>query len=526
MKSANKKSAGGKPLCTKLGLIVALTVLVLIAVAPMAVGEWYFKPAYPNYAPSGMPDFNQTQDNWRNGAGQWSFCGPVAVANCFWWFDSKYADPTGTPGDGVDTFPLVQNYFAPYPVWSQDDHDPANVDDGTTPPGPNGELVERLAWCMDTDGMRTGILHSGTDVHEMEQCINDWLNATGLNKTFYEHTVKMPDFYYIEDEIKRCQDVILLLGFWEEYSPGEWIRIGGHYVTCAGVDSENRTIAFSDPFIDNAEAGGLGRVPVPHTYPHGPTVHNDAQYVSHDYYAVDSGSPSPGGIEWVPDYPAATPDFIPNFQFMNVPMEFESMQGEWSGTPTIHTEIEYAVLISPLVLTPFLIDGWVNCTNGDPVNGPIVTVTNLNTSEVFNAETNASSNYYQVITSSLNVSTGNVLRFNASNSDGNSTEFDHTVTESEMDAGGFERNAAIDCGGPAGVCGDVNDDGSVNMADVTILWYDIANYPYPGAYTISNEWAADVNCDGSVNMADVTILWYDIANYPTPGEYEVDCCDE
>ena len=243
MKSVNKKSAGGKPLCTKLGLIATLTVLVLIAVAPMAAGEWYFKPAYSNYAPSGMPDFDQKQDSWVNPTtGNWSFCGPVAVANCFWWFDSKYANRTGYPGDGADAFPLVQRYG------TIDDHDPANVDDPTTPWPPGNELVERLALCMNTDGGP----YSGTEVHVMEQCINDWLDATGLNKTFYEHTVAMPNFSYIEDEIKRCQDVILLLGFWEDQGPTGWVRIGGHYVTCAGVDSENRTIAFSDPFIDNA----------------------------------------------------------------------------------------------------------------------------------------------------------------------------------------------------------------------------------------------------------------------------------
>jgi len=484
MKSVNKKSAGGKPLCTKLGLIVALTVLVLVAVAPMAAGEWYFKPAYPNYAPSGMPDFNQTQDNWKNPGGQWSFCGPVAVANCFWWFDSKYANQSGTPGDSVDTFPLVQNYFAPYPVWSQDDHDPANVDDGTTSPGPNGELVERLAWCMDTDGMRTGSPHSGTDVHEMEQCINDWLNATGLNKTFYEHTVKMPDFYYIEEEIKRCQDVILLLGFWEHHEPEGWVRIGGHYVTCAGVDSENETIALSDPFFDNAEAGGPGRVlPGPHGYPHGPTVHNDARNVSHDYYEVlhvpdPGGSPemSPGGSWELIDYANESgypPEWVWNFMGLNCPEEFELMQGEWLSGP-IKTEIEYAVLISPLVLTPFLISGWVNCTDGDPVNGPIVTVTNLNTSEVFIAETNASSNYYQVLTSSLNVSAGDVLHFVVSDGNGNSTEFNHPVTNNEMYYGGFEQNISIVCGGggptPFRINGWVNctDSSPVNDPSVTV----------------------------------------------------------
>jgi hypothetical protein len=475
----------------------------------MAAGEWYFKPAYPNYAPSGMPDFDQKQDNWVNGGGQWSFCGPVAVANCFWWFDSKYADPTGTPGDGVDIFPLVQNYGAPNPVWGSDDHDPANVDDSNTSWSPGNELVERLALCMNTDGGP----YPGTDVHVMEQCIDDWLNATRLNRTFYEHTVKMPEFYYIEEEIERSQDVILLLGFWEwqEYY-GEWRRIGGHYVTCTGVDSENRTIAFSDPFIDNAEAGGWGRVPVAHPYPHGPTVHNDAQYVSHDYYVVAPDSPSPGGIEWIPDYPNKTieEEYIANFQFMNVPPEFVDNQSEWLGGP-IHTEIEYAVLISPLSLTPFLIDGWVNCTNGDPVNDPSVTVTNLNTGEVFITETNASSNYYQVLTSSLNVSAGDVLHFNVSN-----TEVDHPVTQTEMDAGGFEQNITIECGGPW-VCGDATGDGKVTMADGRRIYMHII-------YDVElncDPCEADVTGDGKITMADGRRIYmhiiYDVelnCNYP------------
>jgi hypothetical protein len=74
------------------------------------------------------------------------------------------------------------------------------------------------------------------------------------------------------------------------------------------------------------------------------------------------------------------------------------------------------------------------------------------------------------------------------------------------------------------ICGDVNDDGTVNMADVMTLWYDYADYPTPGAHEISNVWAADVNCDGVINMADVMTLWYDYADYPTPGAHEVNCC--
>ena len=72
-------------------------------------------------------------------------------------------------------------------------------------------------------------------------------------------------------------------------------------------------------------------------------------------------------------------------------------------------------------------------------------------------------------------------------------------------------------------CGNVNEDGIINMDDVMTLWYDYADYPYPGAYTISNEWAADVTGDDVINMDDVMTLWYDYADYPYPGAYEVNC---
>jgi hypothetical protein len=57
---------------------------------------WYWKPKYPDYATSGMPDFDQKQDNWWKQVGlqqEWTFCGPAAVANCWWWFDSKFNNP-------------------------------------------------------------------------------------------------------------------------------------------------------------------------------------------------------------------------------------------------------------------------------------------------------------------------------------------------------------------------------------------------------------------------------------------------
>ena len=91
--------------------------------------------------------------------------------------------------------------------------------------------------------------------------------------------------------------------------------------------------------------------------------------------------------------------------------------------------------------TPFLISGWVNYPNGAPVNNPSVSINITNTSEVLTAETNASTNYYQILTSSDNVNKTYMLNINASN--GNVKEFNHTVTEAEMTNGGFVQNITI-----------------------------------------------------------------------------------
>lgn len=93
--------------------------------------------------------------------------------------------------------------------------------------------------------------------------------------------------------------------------------------------------------------------------------------------------------------------------------------------------------------THFNITGFVNYSDGTPVNNPNVTITNLNTSEVFIAETNISSNYYQVLTNFAHIGKGNILHFYACDNTENLTEFDHTVTQEEMDAGGFVQNITI-----------------------------------------------------------------------------------
>jgi hypothetical protein len=422
--------------------------------------SWYWKPSYPNYSPQGIPDFDQKQDNWKkispgpNGVidstvdgddvynvyenciapgpdcylnstvvgddiEEWAFCGPVAVANCLWWFDSKYANPAGTPGDGEDQFALVQDYG------SGDDHIISNAP----------LLIENLARAMNTTEKGT------TYIDDMQSAITDWLVTTGLTNKFTLQTYDQPEFSFIEEEIERSQNVILLLGSydyvmgpkiidqaqnngplselcktvpWKDYqefvpianridsiqvllqsvgascdiqidvydaappaspigtvvfdpgvlaaptwfefnfdpgialTPGslyyfdlfqvlsgyhyEWLfdtgnpyapgqgwmrgvpydpygypfdwafrtlyyeppphseKREGHYVTCAGVNSEEFMISFSDPTLDVANPA--------------PDDHNDAAYVSHDIYNVSVGSPQPdiNCKWWLTDY--------------------------------------------------------------------------------------------------------------------------------------------------------------------------------------------------------------------------------
>jgi hypothetical protein len=306
----------------------------------------YWKRSYTDYAPSGMPDFDQKQTGisytWTNPnppVGTPSWCGPTALANSFWWFDSEF-EPNPIPPPTInDGFPLVQSYGQ----W--DDHNKKNV----------RYLIEDLAWYIDTDGIRTQSMHCGTEVHEMAKGIDWYLNDKGLSDKFYVHLVKMPEFGIIEEELYKCQDVVLLLGYWQEDPPGIWHRIGGHFVTVAGINSTAYTIGLSDPYLDAAEAGLAPGVVIPPQHVHPPVdpwgLHNNATYVSHDIYTVYAQSPSPGGGWWIPDYPAYMLFAEPFYMWGNFPEEFLDFAGPL-GVGPIHTEIEYAVIVCPWYAKP------------------------------------------------------------------------------------------------------------------------------------------------------------------------------
>jgi hypothetical protein len=318
-------------------LAILLCFSMIFMMVASVTSQLYWKPEYADYAPSGMPDFDQKQDAWRDPlSGKWTYCGPVAVANSLWWLDSEFEPGAVPPPTVSDGFGLV----TPYGSW--DDHNVRNV----------GPLVNDLALYMNTNPL------SGTEVHDMKRGIDTYLNAKGMNAYFYTHLYKQPTFEVVETEVTKCQDVVLLLGFWQNPAPGIWTRFGGHYVTVAGIDSATRFVMMSDPYIDAAEplphgTGGPGRVLPPPPHPHPPvppdTVHNDTLYVSQDMYMASVSSPSPGGLWNFPDYNQylLPPDLFANFQKQNFPTEFLSQFASFNPGLLVYTEVEYAVVTSP-----------------------------------------------------------------------------------------------------------------------------------------------------------------------------------
>ncbi|MDD2666883.1 MAG: Ig-like domain-containing protein [Methanocellales archaeon] len=67
-----------------------------------------------------------------------------------------------------------------------------------------------------------------------------------------------------------------------------------------------------------------------------------------------------------------------------------------------------------------------------------------------------------------------------------------------------------------GLCGDVNNDGVVDVLDATKVNNRAGNPNYP----LDDEWAADVNCDGIINVLDAT----KVKNRAGNPSYPLSCC--
>jgi hypothetical protein len=299
----------------------------------------YYKNSYNDYAPNGVPDFDQKQDNWKSPyTGFWSWCGPVALANCMWWFDSRYepspVDPRPFyPGPGNpspdDDYPLIQS-LASGGEW--DDHDTCNAD----------PFIQKLKSACRTDGPVPG-----TVIADLKKGFDSLVTDAGLAADYTSTLVPGPSFELIKDSVMASRNVILLLGFYEPDNSQDCVRLGGHYVTCAGVCTECTDICVSDPYFNSNEneppAGSA----------HGATVHNDAYYVSgphdthhHDRYHMEAFSHSctTPATERVTDYPNNWSDLI-NFAQQNWYDLSAPPPGAYEGGAII-VLVDYALVIA------------------------------------------------------------------------------------------------------------------------------------------------------------------------------------
>ena len=318
----------------------------------------YYKPSYGDYAPNGMPDFDQKQDQWTSSFnGNWSWCGPVALANCLWWFDSKFepnpVDPRPFyPGPGNPTlndgYPLISSYD-PNGTW--DDHDTNNV----------MPFIRQLMPMCNTDGPQPG-----TNINDLQTGLNNWLASVGLTGR-YTSTISLgPTFEEIRDSILSCQDVILLLGFYELLPGDECQWLGGHYVTAAGVCTTSTDICISDPMFD----GNEGEPPAGSS--HGSSVHNDAYYVSaphgtihHDRYHLQPNQyPCQSPATWMfTDYPNQWPDV----------MVFENQNPVAPGAPPANYQGNQIIVLldGALIICPVTPQPQIDTVKCEPQGGAV-----------------------------------------------------------------------------------------------------------------------------------------------------------
>jgi len=352
-----------------LSILAAAFALTVWAVNQPAQGYWVTKGGEIDYTchsvppdtvnGDGMPDFDQKQDAWGYWDAQnvwhWTWCGPVATANCLWWFDSYFERVRlwSLVGNVNPTMPpaVSDNYSLVYSFGTWDDHDIGNV----------VPFIQNLVTFLPGGG----VPNAGVNATQIKTMIENYLASPSVD-LWGHYSVGIdtaPTFDYIYEQVEISgmeisQDVILLLGFWQTDGTHIW-RFGGHWLTVAGVRRDTvgtvvyDSISFSDPCKDMAEFGFPGVVwdgflLLHPPAPHGVGVHNDAGNVSHDYFSIQTGSWSPGGGIFSPEYGYDWyPDDWTNYQGQNVPDRLQSYQGNYDSRYGVHVEIEDLVVVCP-----------------------------------------------------------------------------------------------------------------------------------------------------------------------------------
>ena len=109
--------------------------------------------------------------------------------------------------------------------------------------------------------------------------------------------------------------------------------------------------------------------------------------------------------------------------------------------------IAVSVLAQPMPSTPFVIHGYVFYDDGSECKNPLINITNLNSGAKWQAETNESSNYYQlVLASGTSVNASEILLFDVKSPDESQLNITHrNVTLEDINRGGiFDFNITLE----------------------------------------------------------------------------------
>lgn len=259
-----------------------------------------------------MYDFDQKKKPAWGVGGAFTWCGPVALANSICWYDE---------------------YVCPGLV-------PPNLKDPVTGKTDPVKLIEEIACNFLPNGKPDA---SGVSCADLETAAQRWVNQ--FKPKFFEvHAVPANDFRRICWELRRSQDVIVLVGFYVMDMNGRIVRDGGHFMTLAGCGTINgqNTFAFSDPYWDSHAVGATGgRSKGPNGDPRDPNGnpcnHMDTANYSHDAFPIVAGA---GGCLGVSGY---TTSLGAPFSRQNA-----APPAQWTIT-TPGTYIDWVFAVSPRV---------------------------------------------------------------------------------------------------------------------------------------------------------------------------------
>ncbi len=360
------------------GVVAAMAVVVLFGVtgviwkppgfaAPSYAAARHLLPKgvilYPDgwldAARNGVPDFDQKQESWFDEDINWSWDAPLAIANALWYLDSVFEPSPVAPPAVSDHYRLVESYQA-----GVDDHDPANL----------VPLVHDLAQRMDTDAQTSGIAHRGTDPFDAKDALDRYLAEKGLSASFLVTLTTAPTFSSVQSAVRDGTLVVLLLGFWQQQATE--VRLGGHWVTVAGMDVDSNVIYFADPFVDNAETGGTGFVFGHAGGSHPTDTHNDSAKVSYDGYTQSSRT-GQGGV-WGPDAYLSRSAAANFFGDMNNTADLAAFFELEDPAKTLTVKVEYALFMDPVAAYPAPaapIAGLTASNSGPTTFGSVTTLT-------------------------------------------------------------------------------------------------------------------------------------------------------